>query len=110
MSRVTIRLDRVDSSLTTWDMGVVKRCMAVKGICGVRSLLLLKEAQNKWMGDGSNSSTGFIGEETLWRGSPARELEPTAAYRLEEDIGGGWRSPRKITGQENLNGPPTLLR
>jgi hypothetical protein len=39
--------------------------------------------------DSSNISTGFIQEETLWRGSPERELEPTAAYRLEVDIGEG---------------------
>jgi hypothetical protein len=38
--------------------------------------------------DGSNASTEFIVQEgTLWRGTPARELEPPAVYRLGVDIG-----------------------
>jgi hypothetical protein len=42
-----------------------------------------------------------IQEEALWRRILARELDPTAAYRLEVDTGGWWRNPRKVTGQEN---------
>jgi hypothetical protein len=61
----------------------------------------LKEAQNEHPRDGSNTSTGFIQEETLRRGSPAREPEPTTAYILEVDMGGWWESPRKATGSEN---------
>jgi hypothetical protein len=42
----------------------------------------------------------------LWRsgseeGTPARELKPTAAYRLGIDKGGGERRPKKVTGWEN---------
>jgi hypothetical protein len=40
-------------------------------------------------------------------GAPARELEPTAAYRLRVDVG-EWRSPRKVTGQENPQGSSDL--
>jgi hypothetical protein len=32
---------------------------------------------------------GFYGEVALWRGTPARELKPTAAYRLGVDKRGG---------------------
>jgi hypothetical protein len=42
----------------------------------------------------------------LRRGSPARELEPTAAYRLE--VGG--EAPGRELGKIILNGPLTLLR
>jgi hypothetical protein len=35
--------------------------------------------------DSSNTSTRFIMEETLRKGSPARELEPTPAYKLGID-------------------------
>jgi hypothetical protein len=61
-------------------------------------------------GDGSNASTHrvYCGEAVLWRGSPTRELEPIAAYRLEVDKGGGWRSPRKITRWENPQWPSDL--
>jgi hypothetical protein len=53
--------------------------------------------------EGSNASTGsIVWEGALRRGTPARELEPTAAYRLGVDKGGGWRSPRKVTGWDNL--------
>jgi hypothetical protein len=41
------------------------------------------------MGRQLNASIGFIiQEETIKRGYPARELEPTATYRLGLDIGG----------------------
>jgi hypothetical protein len=42
------------------------------------------------------------------RRSPARKLEPTAAYRLGVDKGGGWRSPRKVTGRDNPQCPTDL--
>jgi hypothetical protein len=43
----------------------------------------------------------------LAEGIPKRELELTAAYRLgvDIDIGGGWRSSRKVTGWENPQCP-----
>jgi hypothetical protein len=41
----------------------------------------------------------------LWRGSPAGELEPTAAHRLGIDIGDWWRSPMKVNVQENPQWP-----
>jgi hypothetical protein len=37
-------------------------------------------------------------------GSPARELELTATYRVGIDIG-EWKSLRKVTGQENPQWP-----
>jgi hypothetical protein len=57
------------------------------------------------MGDSSNASPGFIQEETLWSGSPARELVSTAAYRLGVDIGGWWKSIRTVTGWDNPHWP-----
>jgi hypothetical protein len=39
------------------------------------------------------------------RGGPQQEQEPTTAYRLGLDKGGGWRSPRKVTGWENPHRP-----
>jgi hypothetical protein len=43
----------------------------------------MEEAERKF-----KCSTGFIIQEgALWRGSPVRELEPTAAYRLGVDTG-----------------------
>jgi hypothetical protein len=48
-------------------------------LMGVR----MEEAWNRQK-DGTNASTGFIiWEVSLRRGSPERELEPPAAYRLE---------------------------
>jgi hypothetical protein len=39
--------------------------------------------------DSSNTSTGFtVQAEALWKGTLARELEPTATHRLGLDIGG----------------------
>jgi hypothetical protein len=43
----------------------------------------------------SNTSTGFIVQAV--EGTPARELEPTATHRLGLDIGGSWKSTRKVT-------------
>jgi hypothetical protein len=43
----------------------------------------------------------YCGEVVLPKGTPARELEPIAAYRLVIDVGCGWRSSRKVTGQDN---------
>jgi hypothetical protein len=40
------------------------------------------------VGDGSTLAQTLLGKESLWRGSPARKLEPTATYRLRVDIGG----------------------
>jgi hypothetical protein len=36
---------------------------------------------------------------------PAREVEPTAAYRLGKIKVGEWRSTSKVTGQDNLQCP-----
>jgi hypothetical protein len=39
-------------------------------------------------------------------------MELTVAYRLGIDIGGGWRSPRKVTGWENPqwpSNPPEIM-
>jgi hypothetical protein len=47
-----------------------------------------KERERERGRPGSNASTGFVvQEEALQRGTPARELEPTAAYRLGVDVG-----------------------
>jgi hypothetical protein len=41
----------------------------------------MKKAQNGYVGRQFNTSTRFIiWDEALWRGYPAKELEPTAAY------------------------------
>jgi hypothetical protein len=48
-----------------------------------------------------NVDTGFLWRRGPVEGSPARELEPTAAYRLGIDIEGGWRSHRNVTGWDN---------
>jgi hypothetical protein len=37
------------------------------------------------------SAQALLGRSLQW-GFPARELEPTVAYRLRIDIGGWWRS------------------
>jgi hypothetical protein len=38
-----------------------------------------------------------VEKRSLWRGSPARELEPTAAYRLGVDTGGaGGKIPGRL--------------
>jgi hypothetical protein len=50
-------------------------------------MLKMKEAWKRQK-DGSNTSTGFIVQDrALQRGIPARELEPTATYRLGVDTG-----------------------
>jgi hypothetical protein len=49
----------------------------------VRNERRVEEAETR-----RNTSTGFIVQEgALCRGSPARDLEPTAAYRLGIDKG-----------------------
>jgi hypothetical protein len=53
----------------------------------LNKLLETKEAGKRHK-DSSNTSTGFIVQEgALWRGSPARKLEPTGTYRLGVVIG-----------------------
>jgi hypothetical protein len=47
----------------------------------------------------------LLWRSVLWTGSPARELEPRAAYGLVVHIGGRWRSLRKVTGQDNPQCP-----
>jgi hypothetical protein len=46
----------------------------------------------------------------LRRGSPARKLESTAAYRLEIDKGGGREVPEESPDKIILNVPLTLGR
>jgi hypothetical protein len=44
----------------------------------------------------------YCGEVALLRWTPARELESTIACRLGRgDKGGGWRSPKTVTGWDN---------
>jgi hypothetical protein len=51
-------------------------------------VLEMKEAWQRHR-DSSNTSAGFIVQAgALWRGTPARELEPIATHRLGLDIGG----------------------
>jgi hypothetical protein len=51
-------------------------------------LLEMREAWQKER-DSPNTSTGFIVQAgALWRGTPARELEPIATHKLGLDIGG----------------------
>jgi hypothetical protein len=38
----------------------------------------------------------------LWRGSPARALEPPVTYRLGVDTGGQWGHVGKLVGQEKF--------
>jgi hypothetical protein len=46
--------------------------------------------------DGSNTSTGFIVQVgALWRGTPPREIEPTATHRLGLVVEGYWKSRGK---------------
>jgi hypothetical protein len=48
----------------------------------------MKEAWKRQR-DGLNTNTEFIVQPgALWRGTPVKELEPTATHRLELDIGG----------------------
>jgi hypothetical protein len=44
----------------------------------------------------------------LWRGSPSRELESTAAYRPGLNNGDGWRNPEMFTGWNNPQCPSDL--
>jgi hypothetical protein len=46
----------------------------------------LKEAENQWVGDGSNTSIRFIWEETLCRGGSNQSQNSNAACRLGVDI------------------------
>jgi hypothetical protein len=43
----------------------------------------------------------YCGEVALQKGIPAGELESTTTYRLGVYKGGGWKSPRKVTGWDN---------
>jgi hypothetical protein len=68
----------------------------------VRSTLEIKETWKRQR-DGSYTSTGFIVQEgALQRGTTARELEPTAAYRLGVAIG-------ERSGGETLLGGKIIL-
>jgi hypothetical protein len=49
--------------------------------------------------DSSTLTQALFGKESLWRGSPSRELELTPTYRLEVDIGGaGGKVPGRSLG------------
>jgi hypothetical protein len=53
------------------------------------------------MGSGSTAGQALLGKESLWRESPAGELEPAATYRLEVDIGGaGGKVPGRSLGRK----------
>jgi hypothetical protein len=46
---------------------------------------------------GSSTSAKALSEESLWSASLARELEPTATYRLRTDVAGQWKRTREVT-------------
>jgi hypothetical protein len=60
------------------------------------------------LGDISNASTGFIWEETLWRGVSNQSQNPTAIYRLGIDIGEG--SEREVLLGSKILGELTIAR
>jgi hypothetical protein len=53
-------------------------------------------------------AAGFIVEKWPCRGGPQQESWTPTPYRLGVDKGGGWRSPRKVTGQDNPQWPSDL--